>query len=303
MPYDWNKCIICQEDKSETLKCPLSGPKWLDCSDVYSTFLSNVAEFRSIEALPTDLTLDENTTVDHLIQNEAVWHKSCHLKFCTSKLNKVKVQCNKRKQPSCSSKITPDYETETPKRKLARKQVLQQCIFCEGNTGNLHSFTTLESDRNVRHIATTLGDFALLSRIAGGDLVAIKGKYHFSCITTFRNSYRSYLTKNDDNSLRDDEDKMKESRAMLELISYINTAVDDGTLIFTLSEIHSLYENRLRDLGIEKKVNKTRLKVSLLEKLDAQEQYDGKNVVFVFKEGMRNMLKDALVKRDFMDEI
>jgi hypothetical protein len=199
-------------------------------------------------------------------------------------------------------KDTHEYETQTPKRKVARKQLLQNCIFCEGNTGKLHSFTTLETDKNVRKIATTLGDFALLSRIAGGDLVAIEGKYHMSCITTFRNRYRSYMSKTDNSSYRGDEEKMKESRAMLELLSYINSAVDDGTLVFTLSELHSLYVNRLKDLGIEKQVNKTRLKAALLEKLDAQEQNDGKNTIIVFEEGMKNMLKDAVLKRDFMDD-
>ena len=32
---------------------------------------------------------------------------------------------------------------------------------------------------------------------------------------------------------------------------------------------------------------------------EAQEQYDGRNTVLIFEEGMRNMLKDALKKQDF----
>jgi len=58
--------------------------------------------------------------------------------------------------------------------------------------------------------------------------------------------------------------------------------------------------NRLKDLGINKTVNKTRLKVSLLQQFpEAQEHHTGKNTITVFKEGMENMLKEALKKQDF----
>ena len=62
--------------------------------------------------------------------------------------------------------------------------------------------------------------------------------------------------------------------------------MNSGTLLFKLSEIHSLYVKRLEELSIKKLVNKTRLKDHLLERFPvAQEQYDGRNTVLVFKEG------------------
>ena len=61
--------------------------------------------------------------------------------------------------------------------------------------------------------------------------------------------------------------------------------------------------NRLEDLGIKKAINKTRLKVRLLEHFpEALEQFDGRNTVIVFKKGMENMLKEALKKRDFSED-
>ncbi len=64
----------------------------------------------------------------------------------------------------------------------------------------------------------------------------------------------------------------------VELTSYIEKAVYSGTLLFKLSEIHVLYVNRLEDLGIKKAINKTRLKVRLLEHFpEALEQFDGRN--------------------------
>ena len=70
----------------------------------------------------------------------------------------------------------------------------------------------------------------------------------------------------------------------VELTNYIEKAVDSGTLLFKLSEIHSLYVNRLKDLGIHKLVNKTRLKVNLLKHFaEAQEQHDGKTLLLFSK--------------------
>ena len=68
-------------------------------------------------------------------------------------------------------------------------------------------------------------------------------------------------------------------------------------------ELHSLYENHLEDLGNNKSVKNTRLKNQLLEHFEeAQEQSDGKKTLFWFsKKGMRNMLKEALKKRDFTE--
>lgn len=55
---------------------------------------------------------------------------------------------------------------------------------------------------------------------------------------------------------------MNECRAFVELTSYIEKAVDSGILLFKLSEIHSMYVNRLEDLGIIKLVNKTQAEES-----------------------------------------
>ena len=39
-------------------------------------------------------------------------------------------------------------------------------------------------------MAMELDDTELLGRISGGDCVAIEAKYHFSCLTDYRNRYR-----------------------------------------------------------------------------------------------------------------
>lgn len=151
---------------------------------------------------------------------------------------------------------------------------------------------------------TTLQDTLLLAQIEGGDLIAKEVKYHLKCLVNLRNRYRSLSRKsNQQKQISESDDKMNESRAFIELTSYIEEAVNSGTLLFKLSEIHSLYVSRLEDLGIEKLINKTRLKVDLLEYFpEAQEQFDGRNIIFIFKHGMRNMLKEALKKRNFSED-
>ncbi len=147
-----------------------------------------------------------------------------------------------------------------------------------------------------------LQDTQLLSQIEGGDLIARDAKYHLKCLVNFRNRYRSHIRKSSLEPERINE-KVNESRVFVELTSYIESAVCSGTILFKLSDIHTLYVNRLEDLGIAKVINKTRLKNQLLEHFsEAQEQYDGKNVVIVFKKGMENMLREALKKRDFSED-
>jgi hypothetical protein len=99
------------------------------------------------------------------------------------------------------------------------------------------------------------------------------------------------------------DDIMNESRTFVELAGYIEMSVNDGTLIFKLSELHTLYVNRLEELNIIKTINKTRLKEKLLEQFfDEQAQHDGRNIVIIFKNGMKDMIKDALKKRDFTED-
>lgn len=65
-----------------------------------------------------------------------------------------------------------------------------------------------------------------------------------------------------------------------------------------------MYENRLGDLGVEKAINKTRLKVQLLAQFpdECQEQTDGRNTLLVINEGMKALLREAMVSRDYEAE-
>ena len=303
MAFSWDRCIICQKISETPLKCPLNANTTdIERMQVYKNFLENAHVFQSQSSLPVELKLDLSTaTVELLIANKASWHKSCRLKFTSSKLEKAKQrQSQKRKRE------TEEEEAET-RRNSKRRQASKNdvvCIFCDkGSDEILHDFTSLTVDEKIRDMAKELEDFELLSRMSRGDLVAIDAKYHIGCLTKFRNSYRSLKRKEDNMDEDSLNEMMNESRAFVELTTYIEKSVDEGILLFKLSEIHAMYEARLRDLGIPKQINKTRLKTSLLDHFsDAQEQHDGKHIVIVFKEAMHSLLKDALKKRDVSDD-
>ena len=127
----------------------------------------------------------------------------------------------------------------------------------------------LETDKSVRQITLELEDFELLQytgRISEEELIAIEAKYHLKCPISFKNRYRSLCTqKVQCSSDRVDDEKMDESIAFVELVEYIEGCVENGTNLFKLSELSSLYIQRLKDLGIKKNTNNTRLKNSLLE--------------------------------------
>ena len=251
-----------------------------------------------IKKLPTDMAISEGVTVDILLHNRAKWHKTCHLKLSASKLQRAKQRCNSN-----------DRHSELTERKSRRlsggvsntKLSVDTCVFCLQSEGKLHNCTTLEIDKTLRDMATCLQDFELLSRIEGGDLVAIEAKYHLKCLTKYRNRYRGVKRKQETSSTCEDG---VDSRVFAELVSYVENEVEDGTYIFRLTDLHKLYEQRLAILGCPKLVNKSRLKRQLIEhfSLDCQEQTDGKNILLIFNEGMQQILKDAMASRDFDQE-
>ncbi len=54
------------------------------------------------------------------------------------------------------------------------------------------------------------------------------------------------------------------AKSFVELISHIEEGIENGQFIFKLSELHTLYVNRLKSLQCGQQINKTRLKQHLL---------------------------------------
>ena len=276
------------DETSEALKCPLENPvKKGNKKDAYTNFLNHVKQFQDIDSLPVIVKFECDETAENC-------RKSCNAKFSSCKLEKAKL---KRKRSSDS--------TETSSRGKRQRLNSEVCFLCEKGAreddGDLRQVSTFETDANIRTI-TELNDSRLLERIVKGDLIAIGAKYHLKCLIELNNRYRSHVRKSNKDKQNVDENVCN-SRVFVELASYVKKEVYSGKLVFKLSDLHSLYESRLEDLGNAKSVNNTRLKERLLEYFkEAQEQFDGRNTFLVFKEGMRNMIQDALMKRGFSED-
>ena len=292
MGISWSRCIICQTTTTEDLRCPLRacGPCY-DPVSVYASFLQNVLEFSSLGALPINVPFALDIDTDVLIKNEASWHKSCYLKFNLSKLQKAKERVSRKRE---KEEGQPEEEEKSPALKNRRQSLTYNkvdCILC-GKT-----------DQNIRRMITEINDATLMPKISGDDLIAAEAKYHLKCLTDLRNRYRSQLTKKRQESCEEEDERIMESQAFIELVEYIENSVEDNKLLFMLSELHSLYISRLEALGVYKTVNKTRLKNSLLDQFpDVQEQNDGKNLVIIFTKALQGMVKDAIKKRDFSED-
>ena len=238
------------------LRCPADDPiirqhNW----DAYKNFISNVREFKVIDSLPVAVYFGE-VTVSDLINNRAVWHKSCHVKFNNTKLIRTKNGAAKR----C---LVEADETNEPRRSKRCSIAPDVCVFCL-EAGNLHRFSTKEADRRLRLMVTELQETELHARIAGGDLTAIDAMHQKNCLTNMNNKYRAYKRK--ENATLNIDEHVNESRAFSELVSYMENCMrNDSCLIFKLSELHSLYVDRLASFGIHKTVNKTRFKQQILD--------------------------------------
>lgn len=301
MSIDWNLCIICQKNTCEELRRPTRSNSYsLDVRAIYTSFINNALEFTSIDALPTKLNVPLDIDLNVLVQKEAPWHKSCHLKFSSSKLSKAKersVRVRKREQED------EQVEKARPQSKSRRSSThdSRYCLMC-GEGGQLHEVSTMSTHKNLCSMIIELQDEILLPKITGVDLIAAEAKYHLKCLTDLRNRYRKHITKKRQESFGQD-DKVKESQAFVELTEHVKQYVDEDKLVFRLSELHELYVDRLKALGITKEIHKTRLKNSLLDFFpEAQEESDGRNVLIVFKKAIQRLLKDGVFQRDYSED-
>ena len=287
---NWNECLICQSKTTEDLKCPMNAPGRGEKSEIYISLLNNANAFRILGALPVNLNFEENMTVEELTKNRAAWHKSCHVKFSNDKLERA----TKKHENANAAENSASLE-KRPRRQAVDKM---SCLFCQRDDGNLHEFTKLgpdSPDETIRNMAKELNETELISRIAGGDLVAIDGKYHLDCLTTLRNRYRSLVRQREQELQGSNQDKQMKARALVEIITYVENCIEDGVFYFKFSVLHQMYENRLKNLGFDKGTNRNLIKDKLLAYFpQAQEQSDGKNKILVFEQGMQQMLKQAM---------
>ena len=76
-------------------------------------------------------------------------------------------------------------------------------------------------------MANEMGDSDLLVKLSGGtDIVAIEGKYHLSCLTSYRNRYRTFLRAQYVSSQSSVCVKKARARAFAELVINMEGALE-----------------------------------------------------------------------------
>ena len=257
MALSWDCCILCQRETKEDLRCPLrTNGNIQGASKVYDLFLNNALEFKKLDALPIDVSIG-NLSTDSLIENKASWHKSCHLQFSLSKLNKTRERVNRKRK---DEQTKQDDEVGAPQtRWLSSLPVKENCILC-GEANPDHQVTTFAANDNIHQMILELQDSTLLPRVCGFDLMAEEAKYHMKRITELRNRYKKLTLKQRQETCEREEEKVTESQAFIELVDYKRSSAENDKLMFLLSELHTMYVKRLATLGVHKTVNKTRLK-------------------------------------------
>ena len=135
-----------------------------------------------------------------------------------------------------------------------------------------------------------------MARMEGGDLIALEAKYHLQCLTALQNRFRSLVHKNEQEVKGSSEESKVKARALVELFTFVENGVEDGTFYFKFSTLHQNYEERVRwSLGFENETNRTQLKENLLAHFpQAQQQSDGKSKILVFEQGMQEILKQSM---------
>ena len=178
-------------------------------------------------------------------------------------------------------------------------------MFCEEDTQSIQAslLQHKECRKNLRNMAMEMGDDDMLRKIAGGDFVAIALKYHTICLTRYRNRYRAFMRAK--NPQEDQNNKIK-GQAFAETVLEMESMMEDGTYTFKLQDLHSSFENRLRELGLNITFNRTRLKDKLLDYFSdfgLLEQLVGKTLVLAFPKGIAQLLEEAMAERNYEQEV
>ena len=296
IPIDWNKCVLCQTNTSESLCCPADSKRGAKGTG-YKTTAENLLAFKKLGCLPKTINLsriDEGEGVEASFHHhKAKWHDSCRLKF-----NKTKLQrAEKRKsfpEDSSSSDVPTKY-TRTSRGEVPLS--VHRCFFCDDDAEDgecLHKASTLELDARVRNCALQLQDKPLLAKLSTGDMYAQDAEYHIKCLVALYNRARE--TKSCD--AETDVDAVNHGIAFDELVSYMEEAHIDNLVapIFKLSDLANLYSSRLEQLGttLPGRVHSTKLKNRILTHFPGMKAHtQGRDVVLVFDEDVGAALRKA----------
>ena len=75
-------------------------------------------------------------------------------------------------------------------------------------------------------------DSQVIATLAAGDLVAIEAKYHSRCMLAYTRKYMAYVKSCSETETATNDDSAAETRTFAELISFMESSAEGGTLLF-----------------------------------------------------------------------
>ena len=293
---NWKLCLVCQEETTESLVCPVLS-KRRDPGSGYTTMAANLVKFDELGKLPRTVQLqrlDEGQGVEAtMVAHQAKWHKTCMLQYNNTMLRRAEKRPIASSSAFGSSDDVPGKRTRSLSSEATTSDA--SCFFCgESGTETLHGVATYQVDTRVRKCAAQVGDNELLARLSMGDMVALEAKYHYKCLLALY--YRAKTTV--EAEPKTDHEVVMSRIALAELVLYIEeTHLEEGTApVFRLADLAKLYTTRMEHLGVAlcKKVNSTRLKERLLAQLPGlRAQSKGRDVLLAFDEDIGEALGKA----------
>lgn len=293
---NWKLCLVCQEETSESLVCPVLS-KRRDPGSGYTTMAANLVKFDELGKLPRTVQLqrlDEGQGVEAtMVAHQAKWHKTCMLKYNNTMLRRAEKRLIASSSAFGSTDNVPGKRARTHSSEATTSDT--SCFFCgKSGTETLHEVATFQVDTRVRKCAAQVGDNELMARLSMGDMVALEAKYHSKCLLALY--YRAKTTVEAEQ--KTDHEGVMSRIVLAELVLYIEeTHLEEGTApVFRLADLAKLYTTRMEQLRVAlcKKVNSTRLKKRLLAQLPGlRSQSKGRDVLLAFDEDIGEALGKA----------
>ena len=236
------KCLFCQCDKKEAL---------------VSASSSGIANVSSASRL-------RNDEIKHYIGDlvEILWHKSCYSSY-TSKRNLSFLSISQNANLSEADEKKQPLDPGRSSRSKLSKLDWSLCMFCQKvkNKGikTLVNVATLDACSSILQAAEVREDHALLTSIAGEDLIASEAKYHVNC----RASYVSKTNLKHKAAGESLEECLYE-RSFQELLCKIGPGIKAGKA-YDMSYLKERYQQILSTNGLmEEKYRSEKLKKRLM---------------------------------------
>ena len=157
---NWALCVICQQERNETLTNPMLM-KRKDAGSAYTSLL----KINELNELPRTIhinRLDEGEGLGAaLVVKKALWHQSCRLAFNKTKVQRAERRALKKSSSSGDGEIIAGPRKRTRRHTTSTWKPAQETLFfcCKpGDTDGFREAATFQLDNRVRTCAELLED-------------------------------------------------------------------------------------------------------------------------------------------------